>query len=275
MSWTITIHYAYKTMILPNSIVYLVSLLKSPYIPNQSPILLKAKRGSTFHWWVFYILFVCLLGEYLDQLQSFTNQKSELPCWENWPNPNSILNVVLDCSDYQIILPLLNVYIYIIYTYIYIYTVYIILWYYTYSIFFRLSLDFVSSIGEVAMAKSSDYPVPASMMRTSCACSARRRSANISGVGKEPLGHVETLSSHISSLDGEKPYWGRAFFPVTIHKAMEMTWGWWLWWVKSHIDIIVINLFIHFWWVSKYIERTKLLFQPSKHKSCSAQITGS
>jgi hypothetical protein len=56
---------------------------------------------------------------------------------------------------------------------------------------------------------------------------------------------------------------------------MEMTWGWWLWWVKSHIDIIVINLFIHFWWVSKYIERTKLLFQPSKHKSCSAQITGS
>ena len=121
MSWTITIHYAYKTMILPNSIVYLVSLLKSPYIPNQSPILLKAKRGSTFHWWVFYILFVCLLGEYLDQLQSFTNQKSELPCWENWPNPNSILNVVLDCSDYQIILPLLNVYIYIIYTYIYIY----------------------------------------------------------------------------------------------------------------------------------------------------------
>jgi hypothetical protein len=127
MSWTITIHYAYKTMILPNSIVYLVSLLKSPYIPNQSPILLKAKRGSTFHWWVFYILFVCLLGEYLNQLQSFTNQKSELPCWENWPNPNSILNVVLDCSDYQIILPLLNVYIYIyiLYTRIYIYTQYI------------------------------------------------------------------------------------------------------------------------------------------------------
>ena len=114
--------------------------------------------------------------------------------------------------------------------------------YYTYSIFFRLSLDFVSSIGEVAMA-SSDYPVPASMMRTSCACSARRRSANISGVGKEPLGHVETLSSHISSLDGEKPSWGRAFFR---HRSPSIK-PWWRgdgdyggW--NSHIDIIALPI---------------------------------
>ena len=108
---------------IPESTV--VTLLNLPYIPVWNLLFFffafcsrrpkgdvenpKFPSGTSnlLFWWVFHIFLVWLqerIWIYLDWWENLSPE--EWPYWENCPNPNSILSVILHCSDYQTMIKL-------------------------------------------------------------------------------------------------------------------------------------------------------------------------